>query len=132
MVTRRATYATYMGWVRLFIWVFAGTFVSHAADSCFTIHGRAHLYGGDGQLRIWHIGTHHEFEPDEATWAEVEGWLEAGIGKQDKMQYASPASMVNLFADFLVCPTEPFRKGSVQKARILSATHRHYVPARLH
>jgi hypothetical protein len=38
-------------------------FASHlqAADSCFTIHGRAHLYGGDGQLRIWHVGTHHDF-----------------------------------------------------------------------
>jgi hypothetical protein len=25
---------------------------SQAADACFTIHGRAHFYGDDGQLRI--------------------------------------------------------------------------------
>ncbi|HVY93062.1 MAG TPA: hypothetical protein VHA14_09950 [Bryobacteraceae bacterium] len=101
---------------------------SQAADACFTIHGRAHLYGGDGQLRIWHIGTHHEFEPDESTWAKVESWLEAGVKESDRNRYASPASMLNLFADFLICPTEPFKAGSVQKAKILSATHRHYVP----
>lgn len=28
-----------------------------ASGSCIVIHGRAHLYGGDGQLRIWRIGN---------------------------------------------------------------------------
>jgi hypothetical protein len=40
---------------------------------------------------------------------------------------ASPASTVYLFADFVVCPTEPFKKGSVQEAKVKSAVHRHYV-----
>jgi len=31
------------------------------AETCREIHGRAVFYSGDGQLRIWHIGTHHEF-----------------------------------------------------------------------
>ena len=102
----------------------------HAADSCLTIHGRAHLYGGDGQLRIWHVGTHHDYEPDESSSFRVLGWLEAAVKEPEKSEYASPASAVYIFADFLVCPTEPFKKGSVQRAKILSAHHRRYVPIR--
>lgn len=113
---------------RILVWLFAGALSANAAGACFTIHGRAHLYGGDGQLRIWHIGTHHEFEPDESTWAQVESWLESGVKEADRKRYAIPASMLNLFADFSVCPVEPFKAGSVQKARIVSAIHRHYVP----
>ena len=99
----------------------------HAADACMTIRGRAHLYGGDGQLRIWHIGTHHEYEPDDSSWQRVIGWLEAGVKDSDKSQYASPASMVYLFADFEICPTEPFKKGAVQPAKVMSAHNRRYV-----
>ena len=40
---------------------------------------------------------------------------------------ASPASTVDLYADFVICPTQPFRAGSVQKAKVKSATHRRYV-----
>lgn len=90
------------------------------------IHGRAHLYGGDGGIRIWHVGTHHDYEPDESSGARVEKWLEAGVNESER-HYASPASMVLLFADFLICPTEPFKKGSVQQAKVKSASHRHYV-----
>ena len=99
-----------------------------AGEACFTIHGRAHLYGGDGQLRVWRIGTHHDYTPDESSWARVVSWLEAGVKEPDKTRYASPASMLNLFADFLICPTEPFKEGSVQQAKIVRAQHRRYVP----
>jgi len=92
-----------------------------------TIHGRAHLYSGDGQLRIWHIGTHHEYEPDDASSDRVIDWLLAGLKPSERQEYATPASAVYLFADFLICPTEPFKKGSVQRAEIKSALHRHYV-----
>lgn len=74
------------------------------------------------------MGTHHEFEPDKSTWAHVQSWLESGVKESDKKRYAIPVSMINLFADFSVCPVEPFKPGSVQKARIVSATHRRYVP----
>ena len=104
------------------------TLPSKSANSCFTIHGRAHLYDGDGQLRIWHVGTHHDFEPDSSSWAKVQSWLEAGVKQSDETRYASPVSMLYLFADFLVCPTEPFKAGSVQKAKIVSASHRRYIP----
>lgn len=116
----------------LLLLAFGITLPLQASESCFTIHGRAHLYGGDGQLRIWHIGTHHEYEPDETSWARVESWLEAGVKDSDKSKVygASPASYLNLFADFLICPTEPFKKGSVQRAKVVSSEHRHYVPVK--
>jgi hypothetical protein len=97
-----------------------------AAEPCMTIHGRAHYYGGDGQLRIWHIGTHHEYEPDQSSWGRVIGWLEAGVRSSDKSKYASPASTVYLYGDFEICPTEPFKKGSVQQAKVKSVSHRRY------
>jgi hypothetical protein len=98
-----------------------------ATEPCRTIHARARLYGGDGQLRLWHIGTHHDYQPDESSWERVMRWLDAGVSKSDRARYVNPASMVDLYADFVVCPTEPFRKGAVQTAEIRSATHRRYV-----
>src|ERR1035441_6263118 len=97
-----------------------------ASEPCRFVHGRAHSYGGDGQLRIWEIGTHHEFEPDDSSWQDVISWLEAGISERES-KFVSPISAVNLYADFLICPTEPFKKGSVQIAKVESANHRHYI-----
>jgi hypothetical protein len=70
------------------------------------------------------------FAPDASSWAKIESWLESGIKDSAKSRVCSPASSVYLFADFLICPTEPFKKGSVQHAKIISAQHRRYVPAR--
>ena len=114
----------------LLLLIFGITLSLPAAESCFTIHGRAHLYGGDGQLRIWQIGTKHEYVPDGTSWATVERWLEAGVKDSDRSKYASPASHVSLFADFLICPTEPFKAGSVQQAKVVSAQHRRYIPVK--
>jgi hypothetical protein len=52
------------------------------------------------------------------------------VKEPGRSQYASPASLLYLFADFLICPTEPFKKGSVQKAKVVSAEHRRYVPVK--
>lgn len=101
----------------------------YATDPCRLVHARAHLYGGDGQLRIWHIGTHHEYEPDEASWERVVKWLEVGVKNADKAKDASPASSVYLYAEFVVCPVEPLREGAVQRATIKRATHRRYLNA---
>jgi hypothetical protein len=96
-------------------------------EPCQVIHGRAHFYSADGQLRIWHIGTHHEFEPDASSDPKVMRWLEEGVPDAEKKNYASPASNVMLYGDFAICPTEPFREGAVQTAKVLSVWHRHYV-----
>jgi hypothetical protein len=111
-----ATVATVLVWPGLY-----------AAEPCKVIHGRARFYGGDGQLRIWQIGTHHQYEPDEPSWPRVIKWLEAGVPESERANYASPASSVDLYADFPICPTEPFKQGSVQRANIKSASHRRYV-----
>lgn len=117
----------YIRWLALLAFSFGMALPLQAAEPCMTIHGRAHYYGGDGQLRIWHIGTHHEYEPDATSWNRVLGWISAGVKPSDRSKYASPESMVNLFGDFLICPTEPFKKGSVQRAKVKCVTHRHYV-----
>jgi hypothetical protein len=109
--------------VALFCLTFVAALPLQAGESCMTIHGRASFASGDSQLRIWHIGTHHEYGPDESSWDTVMGWLEAGIKGSDKSNYVSPASAMFVFGDFLVCPTEPFKKGSVRQAKI----SRHYV-----
>jgi hypothetical protein len=97
-----------------------------AAQKCEVIHGRAHYYCGDGNLRIWHIGTHHEYEPDSTSYDRVSRWLEAGVTQAEKKNLACPAGAIDLYADFLICPTEPFKRGAVQHAAVKSATHRHY------
>jgi len=107
--------------------LFATSCNLHAADGRISFHGRANFYGGDGQLRIWQIGTHHEYESDNSSWDTVIDWLIAGVKPSERKNYASPASAVYLFADFAICPTEPFKKGSVQVANVKSAVHRHYV-----
>lgn len=99
---------------------------ANAASDCVTIHGRAHYYCGGGNLRIWHIGTHHEYEPDPSSSSRVADWLEAGTNESERKRYACPAGQVNLYADFLICPTEPYKQGSVQHAVVKSAAHRHY------
>jgi hypothetical protein len=96
---------------------------------CFAIQGRAHLFSGDGLLRIWHVGTHHEYTPDARSWHRVEGWLEEGAGMQGR-GLASPASKVFLLGTFVVCPTEPFKQGSVQEAYIQSVSKRLYKAVR--
>ncbi len=92
-----------------------------------TFHGRANYFGGDGQLRLWHIGTHHEFEPDAASADKVMAWLLKGV-PADRQHDAIPASSVYLYGDFTVCPVEPFRAGAVQQATVKSVQHMHYVP----
>ncbi len=94
-----------------------------AAEPCQTIHGRAIYYSADGQLRLWHIGTHHEFEPNAYQGATPNSWdkiitlLKAGDN--------SPAAGSNnaLYGDFVVCPTKPYREGAVQPATLRSMSH---------
>ena len=98
----------------------------YAGELCRFVRGRAHAYGGDGRLRIWEIGTHHEFQPDDSSRAAVISWLQARATERES-KFVSQISLVDMYADFLICPTEPFKKGSVQQAQVKSADHRHYV-----
>jgi hypothetical protein len=44
-----------------------------------------------------------------------------------QLHYADPAAALDLFGDFEICPTEPFRKGAVQHAKVVVVTHRCYI-----
>ena len=107
--------------------VFLSASRATASDPCVIVHGRASLSGADLQLRIWRVGTHHEYEPDDSSWDRVIRWLNAGVSKSDKEAYAIPASSVFLFADFTLCPTERLREGAVQRAHVVSMKHPHYL-----
>jgi len=65
--------------------------LAFAAEACQTIHGRAIYYSGDGQLRIWHIGTHHTFRPDDLRTPDnaVLPLMEQGHGPTDRQRSGS-------------------------------------------
>jgi len=91
---------------------------AQSAEPCQEIHGRATLYTGDGQLMIWNIGTHHEFWIlDDASWDKIFKYIPNGGGK-------------DLFADFTVCPTKPFKKGAAQPAVVQSIRNPRLVTVR--
>jgi hypothetical protein len=100
------------------------------SEPCQVIRGRVHFYNADGQLRLWQIGTHHEFDPDYfgadkgASWDRIVELLKAGD------ESAGAASNNDLYADFTVCPTESYRPGSVQHAVIKGFRHARVVLAR--
>jgi hypothetical protein len=110
--------------IMFFVAMFASSI--SAQEPCRVIPGRAHKYS-DGPLRIWHIGTHHDYQPDESSWQRVEAWIEAGVAPYDRRTSGTPYSTVDLYADFLICPTQPFKRGAVQSASVKNATHRRYV-----
>ena len=83
--------------LELLCWLFGATYRLQEAEFCLTIQGRAHVYVGDGQLRIWLIGSHHEYEPDVSCWATVAGWLEAGVEKSERDEFASSSAASGLF-----------------------------------
>jgi hypothetical protein len=90
-----------------------------SAQSCFQIHGRAVLYRGDAFFAIWHIGTHHVFFPaDQQSEDLICKYFDCASG--DKQ----PA----LFADFTVCPTEPYEPGAAQSVIVKLVRHPRVVP----
>jgi len=97
------------------------------ASACVIIHGRLQYGNGTPALRLWHIGTNHEFGIFSGVNAE----------KLDPLDNEHPQLPANLrkvfdgpnpfgptiFANFEVCPLEPHIAGRMQAACIESATH---------
>lgn len=97
----------------------AGWAASGNTRECFDIHGRAILYRGDGFFAIWHVGTHHVFFPsDKASYDLLCSYMDCD----------SPRKQPALFADFTVCPTKPFKKGSAQPVLVKKVAHPVVVP----
>lgn len=99
-----------------------------AVEPCRVVHGRATFYTGDGQLRIWQVGTHHTFRPNETpasnddfppSWSKLLDLLAAG-GKRPEVLDRN-----ELFADFLLCPTQRFQEGASQPAQLRRVDHPH-------
>jgi hypothetical protein len=84
------------------------------AQECLQIHGRAVQYRGNAFFEIWHVGTNHRF-------FIVDGRSQELVCKYFDCE--SPDRQPALFADFTLCPTEPFKKGAAQPATVKSVAH---------
>lgn len=87
---------------------------SDSKQTCRVIHGRAMWYRGDGFFAIWHIGTHHIFSPADRDSADlICQYFDCESGDRQ------PA----LFADFTICPTEPYQDGAAQNVIVKRVEH---------
>ena len=90
-----------------------------SSQPCREIRGRAVWYRGDGFFAIWHIRTHHIFFPaDKASDDLICQYFDCENGDRQ------PA----LFADFTVCPTEPYRAGAAQPVIVTGVRRPRVVP----
>lgn len=88
--------------------------IAFGAEPCRRIHGRARLYTGDGQLSIWHIGTHHIFSlgTNDGSWEML-------------LPYVGEHGENSLYADFTVCPYGPYVAGAAQSSKLIRIEHPH-------
>ena len=98
------------------------------APSCLHIHGRLNQGNGTPSTRLWHIGTHHEFGiysnqygllHDDTTLDNEDPTLPASVERQR----TKDRFLGYVYADFEVCPLEPYKEDHMQAACIQSATH---------
>ena len=101
------------------------------AALCFTTHGRLRYGNGSPSLRLWQIGTHHEF----GIYSNLAGLQCDLTGQcQDDDSPHLPANLETAFnvpnpydpviyADFEVCPLERHIERHMQAACIQSAKH---------
>ena len=96
-----------------------------AAEPCQQIHGRAHYYFADGQFRLWHIGTNHEFSLMYSESSDRPYPVDERILDMLRAGTKTPADISenDLFADFLVCPLEHYRKRAAQAAYVEKMNH---------
>jgi hypothetical protein len=89
-----------------------------SAEPCREIHGRAVLYTGDGQLAIWHVGTHHMFLIlDDGSYKLLSKYM--------PIDALPEAGSKALFADFTICPTEKYVPGAAQPAIVTRIRNPH-------
>jgi hypothetical protein len=79
-------------------------------SGCHEVRGRAAYYNGGSWFRIWAVGTHHVYGIEDSVVGER---FEPLIKDFDHFVYA----------DFVLCPTTPFKVGSMQGATIESFRH---------
>jgi hypothetical protein len=85
-----------------------------AEEKCVQIRGRAISWRGNAFFSIWHVGTNHRyFVVDEASQDLVCKYFDC----------ESPSRQPALFADFTLCPTEPFKQEAAQPAIVKGVAH---------
>jgi hypothetical protein len=97
------------------------------ASACVTIHGRLQCGNGTPALRLWHIGTTHEFGIYSGVNAEKRDPLDNEHPQlpevlQKRYEVPNPFEL-RIYADFEVCPLEPHIPGHMQAACVESANH---------
>ena len=97
------------------------------AHSCFSLHGRLRYGNGTPALRLWQIGTTHNFGILSGLNAEKLNPLDNDHPRLpeniDRLYIDQNPFQVTIYADFEVCPLEPHIPGHMQAACIESATH---------
>jgi hypothetical protein len=101
----------------IFLLLAASTATAFATspESCRVIHGRTRWQSADGQMFVWHIGTHHYF------------WILDDKSQDLIFKYISSRGDDQLYADFTVCPTVKYREGAAQFAILRKIAHPHVV-----
>ncbi|MDR3792011.1 MAG: DUF3828 domain-containing protein [Terracidiphilus sp.] len=85
-----------------------------AEEKCVQIRGRAVQYRGNAFFEIWHVGTNHRY-------FIVDGHSQDLVCKYFDCE--SPDRQPALFADFTLCPTEPFKQDAAQPATVKNVAH---------
>jgi len=97
------------------------------APTYVTIHGRLQYGNGTRALRLWHVGTNHKFGIYSGLYAKERDPLDSEHpqlpGELQKLFDGPDLYEPIIFADFQVCPLEPYIAGHMQAACIESATH---------
>jgi len=92
--------------------LFGVTTTASAAEPCRQVHGRADFYSGDGQMFVWHIGTHHLF------------WILDDPSQEMIFKYIPYEPNSENF----ICPTASYKPGEAQSATVQQIKHPRIVP----
>ena len=91
------------------------------AALCYWTRGRLQEHEGTPAYRLWKIGTHHVLGIYSGPGATKSNTLDNEDPEfPANVRTAMKSGVVQVFADFEVCPLEPERRGSMQSACIES------------
>jgi hypothetical protein len=79
----------------------------------FTVHGRLSIYNGNPSHRIWIIGTHRLLGVSESI---------DEVPSMPKELFPLLSSQREVYGDFVVETVTPYKQGSMQMVRIVSAS----------
>lgn len=97
------------------------------ASTCVRIHGRLAAGNGTPSTRLWQIGSRHIYGIYSNRYGFTHDGV-AGDNESPELHFVFPRKMPDqggwtVYAEFEVCPLEPFVQGHMQAACIAGATH---------